>query len=58
MKVVLGYAKEIGGELAALGGGGVRLGEAQGQDRREVLATAQLRRMEGRCGRDGAQDAG
>ena len=26
MKVVLGYAKEIGGELAALWGGGVEFG--------------------------------
>lgn len=39
-------------------GGGDQLGDAQSQDRREVIATVQLRRIEGSCRHDGEQDAG
>ena len=51
-----GYWERTGSSVE--GEGGAQLGEAQGQDRREVLATAQLRRVEDSCGHDRAQDAG
>lgn len=58
MKVVLGCAKDIGGELAALWRGRVELGWEKLKAKTGERSLPLPRRMEDSCGHDRAQDAG